>query len=108
LYPEIAINFNIAGLGKTITLKGYVMKPIVEVKHLTVNTWVQWIDVAKDNVFDGICDFALSITINKDGILELKTLSCNQAFQIIDNYCLNNDINIEDFLHIINTDDNSV
>lgn len=96
LYPDKTTEVNITTLGGTITVNGVKYRVMAEVKHPTQNSWIQWIDSGE---LDDVCDFAMFFAFNKDGQIGADFHECEKAFEMVLNYCSENDLDINDFLH---------
>jgi len=97
LYPKETAEARIVGLGDTITINGIQYRVMAEAKHPGQESWIQWIDAGD---IDDVCDFAMFFAILEDGNVGAEFHFCDKAFELIGNYCLENQVDIDDVLHL--------
>lgn len=97
LHPYKALESGIAALGGTATINGVKYRVMAEAKHPEKEIWVQWIDAGE---FDDVCDYAIMFVFMDDGEIGAEAYSCERAAKVIEQYCLENGVSINDVFHI--------
>lgn len=99
LYPGIAIKHNIANLGETVSDKnGNQYRVLAECKHPTIDRWVQWVDfAAPGKELTGGCVFASYLRLDEKN-LTMIMYDCMEALTIITNWCIRNNIRVDDYI----------
>ena len=102
LYPELAEKHQIPKLNETYTYEdGVEYFVLAECKHMIRDTWFLWFDISDlspNNKLDGFCDTAISLQII-DGELIIRALPCDHAYEMVFNYCKENNIGFKEFIH---------
>ena len=102
LYPELAEKHHIPGLKESYVYDdGVEYFVLAECKHLTRNSWFIWFDISNfspDDKLDDICDKAIGLLLI-DGQLIVRALPCDHAFEMVHNYCKDNNISLKEFVH---------
>jgi len=102
LYPELAEKQHIAALNKSYVYDdGVEYFLLAECKHMVRDSWFLWFDVSNmspNGKLDGFCDTTISLLL-VDGQLIVRALPCDHAYEIVHNYCKENNINFKEFVH---------